>query len=281
MPFNGSGTYSLPGGNPVVTGTTITSSWANTTLADVATALSAVLVRDGQAAMTGTLNLGGNRLSNLHPGSAASPSLFWTGNGINTGLYAPADDQIGISIDGVLKGLWFSQGQRILGTTMHASAALQVNGARSYFSGASANIALGVAYNETRATAAQAIHFGATDSATPSLNITNAGGTTLVTVDNAGAMVVTTTVTANSDERLKTDFKRLELTVEQLASLPVYEYTRRDTGRQELGFKAQDVEAILPLAVHYSDDGIRSLDYMRLGAIAAVVVAKRLAHAAS
>jgi len=225
--------------------------------------------------------MGGNRLSNLHPGSAASPSLFWTGNGINTGLYAPADDQIGISINGVLTGLWFSQGERILGTTMHASAALQVKGARSYFSGASANIALGVAYNETRATAAQAIHFGATDSATPTLNITNAGGTTLVTVDNAGAMVVTTTVTANSDERLKKDFKRLELTVEQLASLHVYEYTRRDTGRQELGFKAQDVEAILPLAVHYSDDGIRSLDYMRLGAIAAVVVAKRLAHAAS
>ncbi|CAB5217704.1 hypothetical protein UFOVP202_1, partial [uncultured Caudovirales phage] len=29
MSRNGSGTYNLPAGNPVVTGTTITSSWAN------------------------------------------------------------------------------------------------------------------------------------------------------------------------------------------------------------------------------------------------------------
>ena len=40
MSRNGSGTYSLPSGNPVVTGTTISSTWANNTLTDIATALS-------------------------------------------------------------------------------------------------------------------------------------------------------------------------------------------------------------------------------------------------
>jgi len=39
MSRNGSGTYTLPAGNPVVTGTTISSSWANNTLSDIATAL--------------------------------------------------------------------------------------------------------------------------------------------------------------------------------------------------------------------------------------------------
>ena len=39
MSRNGSGTYTLPVGNPVVSGTTITSAWANSTLTDIATAL--------------------------------------------------------------------------------------------------------------------------------------------------------------------------------------------------------------------------------------------------
>ena len=48
MSRNGSGTYSLPSGNPVVSGTTITSAWANTTLSDMASALTGSLASDGQ-----------------------------------------------------------------------------------------------------------------------------------------------------------------------------------------------------------------------------------------
>jgi hypothetical protein len=40
MSRDGTGTYTLPAGNPVVTGTTISSNWANSTLNDIATALS-------------------------------------------------------------------------------------------------------------------------------------------------------------------------------------------------------------------------------------------------
>ena len=39
MPRNLSGTYTLPSGNPVTAGTTITTTWANNTLNDIATAL--------------------------------------------------------------------------------------------------------------------------------------------------------------------------------------------------------------------------------------------------
>lgn len=55
MSRNGSGTYTLPAGNPVVTGTTISSTWANNTLTDMATAISGSIAADGQTPITGAL----------------------------------------------------------------------------------------------------------------------------------------------------------------------------------------------------------------------------------
>ena len=64
MSRNGSGTYNLPSGNPVVTGTTITSTWANTTLSDIANALTGSVAADGQTPMSGSLNMGNNQITN-------------------------------------------------------------------------------------------------------------------------------------------------------------------------------------------------------------------------
>ncbi len=64
MSRNGSGTYSLPAGNPVITGTTISSTWANTTLNDIASALTGSVASDGQTPMTGSLAMGGNNITN-------------------------------------------------------------------------------------------------------------------------------------------------------------------------------------------------------------------------
>ena len=50
MARNGAGTYSLPVGNPVTTGTTISSTWANNTLNDIASSLTASIAYDGQTA---------------------------------------------------------------------------------------------------------------------------------------------------------------------------------------------------------------------------------------
>ena len=55
MSRNGSGTYSLPSGNPVVTGTTISSTWANNTLSDIANGLTQSISADGQTPITGPL----------------------------------------------------------------------------------------------------------------------------------------------------------------------------------------------------------------------------------
>ena len=70
MSRNGSGTYSLPAGNPVVTGTTIASTWANNTMNDLASAMTDSVAADGQTAMTGNLNLNSNKIVNV-----ADPTL--------------------------------------------------------------------------------------------------------------------------------------------------------------------------------------------------------------
>jgi len=62
MSRNGSGTYTLPAGNPVVTGTTITTTWANTTLNDVASSLTGSVAADGQTPMSGSLNMANNKV---------------------------------------------------------------------------------------------------------------------------------------------------------------------------------------------------------------------------
>lgn len=77
MSFNGSGTYSLPTGNPVAAGTNILASWANSTLQDIAAALSLVLPRDGQSAMTGALNMGTQNI--LNAGAISTATLTATG----------------------------------------------------------------------------------------------------------------------------------------------------------------------------------------------------------
>jgi hypothetical protein len=71
MSRNGSGTYNLPAGNPVVTGTTITSTWANSTLSDIASALTGSVAADGQTPMTGALNMTNHQINNVTDPSSA------------------------------------------------------------------------------------------------------------------------------------------------------------------------------------------------------------------
>lgn len=75
MSRNGSGTYSLPAGNPVVTGTTISSTWANNTLTDIASALTDSVAADGQTPMTGNLDMNTNKIVGLVAGTAAGEAI--------------------------------------------------------------------------------------------------------------------------------------------------------------------------------------------------------------
>ena len=86
MSRNGSGTYTLPAGNPVVTGTTITTTWANTTLSDIASSLTGSVAADGQTPMSGNLNMGNNKAINVaDPTSAQDASTkAYTDSAITT-----------------------------------------------------------------------------------------------------------------------------------------------------------------------------------------------------
>ena len=65
MSRNGSGVYTLPPSNPVVTGTTITSAWSNVTMQNIADALTQSVASDGQTPMSGALNMATNNINNV------------------------------------------------------------------------------------------------------------------------------------------------------------------------------------------------------------------------
>ena len=88
MPFNGSGTYGLPAGNPVVTGTTISSATHNTTNSDIASALSLTLVKDGQSTPTANLPMGGFKHTGVGSGSSATDYATVAQLVTGTGSYA-------------------------------------------------------------------------------------------------------------------------------------------------------------------------------------------------
>jgi hypothetical protein len=75
MSRNGSGIYNLPAGNPVVTGTTISSTWANNTLNDIAATLTDSIAADGQTPMTGDLDVNNNKLKNVANGTLPADAV--------------------------------------------------------------------------------------------------------------------------------------------------------------------------------------------------------------
>ena len=85
MSRNGSGVYTLPAGNPVVTGTTITTTWANNTLTDIANTLTASVASDGQTEMTGDLQMGANKIVDLANPTLAQDAVTLTF--LSTGTY--------------------------------------------------------------------------------------------------------------------------------------------------------------------------------------------------
>lgn len=75
MPRNGSGTYALPAGNPVVTNTTISSTTHNSTMSDIASALTTSICSDGQTPMAANLSMGTYKLTNLGAATISSDAV--------------------------------------------------------------------------------------------------------------------------------------------------------------------------------------------------------------
>ena len=122
MSRNGSGTYTLPAGNPVTTGTTISSTWANNTLSDIASALTGSIASDGQTTPTANLPMG----TYAHTG---------VGNATARTMYASAAQVE----DGTLNYLTSVSGTNTIVATAPLSMAAYVAGQTFRFIAAGAN----------------------------------------------------------------------------------------------------------------------------------------------
>jgi len=123
MSRNGSGVYSLPAGNPVVTGTTISSSWANNTMNDIASALTDSVAADGQTPMTGDLDLNTNKIINLDPATVAGDAVEYDQFVAATGTAVAIT---GGTINGATIGATTPASGRF--TTLEATSTLTVGG---------------------------------------------------------------------------------------------------------------------------------------------------------
>src|SRR5688572_29775196 len=96
MPRDGSGNYTLPVGNPVVTATTVSSAWANTTLSDIAVQLNNVLTRDGL--------LGPISPMKFSDGSVAAPGIAYNSEP-GLGLYRVSAGILGFATQNATVGV--------------------------------------------------------------------------------------------------------------------------------------------------------------------------------
>ena len=106
-----SGTYSLPTGNPVTTHNVITSTWANSTLADIQTELTNSLDRNGRGGMRAPL------LS--IDGTQTSPEYSFTSEP-TSGIYRKGAGNVCFATAGADRACWSSSGETV--TTLNATA---------------------------------------------------------------------------------------------------------------------------------------------------------------
>jgi hypothetical protein len=112
MPFTGTGGFNLVSGNPVVTGTNISSTVQNNTMSDFANGFANCITRDGQSTPTANLPMGNQRHTGA--GSATGPGEYL--------VYGQALNGSSATITGLTK----MQGQTVV--YARTSAALTVAG---------------------------------------------------------------------------------------------------------------------------------------------------------
>lgn len=88
MARNGSGVYSIPSANyPAVSGTLITAANRNAVDSDIANALTGSLAANGETPVTGDINMGNNKLTNLPKGTSRTDSASVANIQDGTGIY--------------------------------------------------------------------------------------------------------------------------------------------------------------------------------------------------
>ena len=133
MSFQGNGTFLINStGNPVVTGTTISSTWANALAQDLATGLSTTITKDGQSTPTANIPMGANKITGLANGTEATDAATFgqlitfsapitTSLGGNVSLSNTGTFFDGPSVAQGTSGTWFASGTVTVSDTAGAA----------------------------------------------------------------------------------------------------------------------------------------------------------------
>jgi hypothetical protein len=278
MSRNASGTYTLPAGNPVVTGTLIESSWANNTLNDLASAMTDSLSRSGQGGMTAALR--------VIDGTVSAPGLAF-GNETGSGLYRTAAGDYSFAVLGTQKMRITSSGVEVTANSFGVTSSTayypqttnrnKTNDANaSYFLLDKDRAGAVVQNNDILGTVAfrgydgaaylQGAAIYASIEATPGTNDMptglafattpdgGAGPTERLRITNGGEVRATGNIVANySDERLKTKLGNLESALDKICAIDTFYYEANETAQalgykaeREVGVSAQSVQAVFP-----------------------------------
>jgi hypothetical protein len=284
MPRNGSGTYTLPAGNPVVTGTLIESSWANDTLGDIASAMTDSLSRDGEGGMTAALR--------VVDGTVSAPGLAFV-NETGSGLYRTGAGDYSFAVLGSQKIRCRASGVDVTGALSVAGDTLTVSSSTAYYpqmisrnktNDANAGYLVlekdragavvqngdilgsmifrgydGTAYLQGASIyAAIEAAPGANDLPTGLAFATTpdggAGPSERLRITNGGEVRATGNIIANySDERLKTKLGNLESALDKICAIETFYYEANETAQalgykaeREVGVSAQSVQAVFP-----------------------------------
>lgn len=97
MPRDAGGNYSLPAGNPVVSGTTIDSTWANDTMTDLSSEMQDSVSRSGKGPMLAALQLADGTLN--------APSLTFASEP-TTGVFRSQNNIIDFAMGGFIRQTW-------------------------------------------------------------------------------------------------------------------------------------------------------------------------------
>lgn len=215
-------------------------------------------------------------------GSAISPSLTNIGD-TNTGIYFPDSDQVGVSTGGVHRATFKGTGLEVDGSITSRVASTNDSLTVSGRAGGSSSYTLTLSPNEL--TGNRTITFpdqsgvvvlaGSSGSGTAASisadNSTNTDYYPLLSNSTSGSLSSTyvsntklyfnpstgqlnaTNFNSLSDATLKTNIQTIDNALEKTKELRGVAFKWKDSGEDSLGFIAQEVEKVIPEAVHTSE----------------------------
>ena len=216
-----------------LTGTASTASFATTSynLTDAANITTGTI---NSARLTGTYNIdiSGN----------ASSATYATTAGVSTSVSGGTGSLTQLNISGI----------STLGTVRISSGIVTAtSGVVTYYGDGSQLSGISAGLSITDDTSTNATRYVLFDDATSgTITGANVSSTKLTFNPSTGNLVAGGTVTANSDEKLKTNIKTIDNALDKVLSLRGVEFDRIDTGDHQIGVIAQEVEKIIPDVVY-------------------------------